>query len=111
MKKRSSIAAWTIIFIIFAVFMFSKTNQTSTIINFNQFQNDWTNNTIKSFVVEEDQMSVSGTLKNGTTYKTVVPSDRLFQFIKDHPKSPAIQETYLKPATIQCGYSICLMHY
>ncbi|HEY5589015.1 MAG TPA: ATP-dependent metallopeptidase FtsH/Yme1/Tma family protein, partial [Candidatus Paceibacterota bacterium] len=99
MKKRSSITTWIIIFIIIAVFMIPKTNQTSTIINFNQFQNDWTNNTIKSFVVEADQMSVSGTLKNGTTYKTIVPSDRLFQFIKDHPKSPDIQETYLKPAS------------
>ena len=87
MKKRSGIAAWTIIFVVVAVFMLSKTDQKSTIINFNQFQSNWTNNTIKSFVVETDQMSVSGTLKNGSTYKTIVPSARLFQFIKDHPKS------------------------
>ena len=100
MKKRSSIAVWVIVFVIIAEFMLAKTDQTSTNINFNQFQNDWTNNTIKSFVVKEDQMSVTGTLKNGTTYKTIVPSARLFQFIQDHPKSPNIQETYLKPATI-----------
>ncbi|MCB2295158.1 ATP-dependent zinc metalloprotease FtsH [Clostridium algoriphilum] len=99
MKKKSSIAVWAIIFVIIAVFMLAKTDQTSTIINFNQFQNNWTNNTIKSFVVQEDQMSVSGTLKNGTTYKTIVPSTRLFQFIKDHPKNPAVQETYLKPSS------------
>jgi cell division protease FtsH len=98
MKKRSNIAVWTIILVIIAVFMFSKTDTTSTVIDFNQFQNNWTNNTIKSFVVEDDQMSVSGTLKNGTTYETIVPSTRLFQFIKDHPKNPAIQETYLKPS-------------
>ena len=100
MKKRSGIAVWIIIFIIIAVFMIPKSNQTSTIINFNQFQTNWTNNTIKSFVVEVDQMSVTGTLKNGTSYKTVVPAARLFQFIKDNPKNPAIQETYVKPATI-----------
>ena len=100
MKKKSSIAVWAIIFVIIAVFTLSKPDQTSTIINFNQFQINWTNNTIKSFVVEDDQMSVSGTLKNGTTYKTVVPSARLFQFIKDHPKSD-VQETYLKPSGIQ----------
>ncbi|MBU3177908.1 ATP-dependent zinc metalloprotease FtsH [Clostridium estertheticum] len=100
MKKRSGIAAWTIIFVIVAVFMFSKTDQKSTIINFNQFQSNWTNNTIKSFVVETDQMSVSGTLKNGSTYKTIVPSARLFQFIKDHPKSASVEETYVKPPTI-----------
>ncbi|MBW9156900.1 ATP-dependent zinc metalloprotease FtsH [Clostridium tagluense] len=98
MKKKSSIAVWAIILAIIAVFMFSKTNQNSTIINFNQFQTNWTNNTIKSFVVEDDQMSVSGTLKNGTTYKTIVPSARLFQFIKDHPKNPPISETYLAPS-------------
>ncbi|MBU3159614.1 ATP-dependent zinc metalloprotease FtsH [Clostridium frigoris] len=100
MKKRSGIAAWTIIFVIVAVFMLSKTDQKSTIINFNQFQSNWTNNTIKSFVVQEDQMSVSGTLKNGSTYKTIVPSARLFQFINENPKSASVQETYLKPPTI-----------
>jgi len=100
MKKISGFAVWTIGFVIIAIFMFAKTDQTSTIIDFNQFQNDWTNNTIKSFVVQEDQMTVSGTLKNGTSYKTIVPSARLFQFIKDHPKSPAVQETYVKPATL-----------
>jgi len=100
MKKLSGIAVWTIVFVVIAVFMLAKTDQTSTIINFNQFQNDWTNNTIKSFVVHEDQMTVSGTLKNGSTYKTIVPTARLFQFIKDHPKTPTIQETYIKPPTI-----------
>ena len=100
MKKKSSIAVWAIIFVIIAVFMIAKPDQTSTIINFNQFQTNWTNNTIKSFVVEDDQMSVSGTLKNGTTYKTIVPSARLFQFIKDNPKNPAVQETYLAPSSM-----------
>ena len=63
-----------------AALSFFKTNQTSTIINFNEFQNDWTNKTIKSFTVQEDKMTVSGTLKNGTTYQTVVPSLLHFYF-------------------------------
>ena len=102
MKKISSTTAWVITFVIviFAALMLVRTNQTSTIINFDEFQKDWTNNTIKSFQVKEDQMSVSGTLKDGTAYETVVPSTRLFQFIQDHPKSPDVQETYQKPATI-----------
>jgi cell division protease FtsH len=102
MKKISSVAAWTIVFVmvILAALMLVRTNQTSTIINFNEFQNDWTNNTIKSFEVKDDHMSVSGTLKNGTTYETVVPSSRLFQFIQGHPKSPDVAEIYQKPATI-----------
>ncbi|WP_291633909.1 ATP-dependent zinc metalloprotease FtsH [Clostridium sp.] len=101
MKKRSNIAVWTIILVIAVLFMFPKTDQTTTIINFDQFQKNWSDNTIKSFVVEADQMSVSGTLKNGTKYKTVVPSTRLFQFVKDNPKIPAVQETYLKPSSTQ----------
>ncbi|MGH4051993.1 MAG: ATP-dependent zinc metalloprotease FtsH [Clostridium sp.] len=99
MKKMSKIAAWSIVLIIVAV-MFIKPDQTSNVINFNQFQTNWTKNTIKSFVVDEDQMSVSGTLKDGTTYTTVVPANRLFQFIEANPKSTDVQETYLKPATI-----------
>lgn len=102
MKRKSSIAALTIVFamVIISALMFFKTNQTSTNINFNQFQNDWTNNNIKSFEVQDDKMSVLGTLKDGTTYKTVVPSSRLFQFIQNHPENPDIQESYIKPATI-----------
>ncbi|MBZ9685493.1 ATP-dependent zinc metalloprotease FtsH [Clostridium estertheticum] len=106
MKKKSSIAVWAIIFVIIAVFMLAKPNQNSTIINFNQFQNDWTNNTIKSFVVQEDQMSVSGTLVDGTTYKTIVPSARLFQFINAHPKNPTIQETYVAPSSMSMWLQI-----
>src|ERR1035437_904928 len=102
MKKKSSIVTWAITFVmvIIVASMLFKTNQTSTVINFNEFQNDWTNNNVKSFTVQEDQMSVSGTLKNGTDYNTIVPSARLFQFIQDHPAGPNVQETYLKPATI-----------
>ncbi|MGV8980639.1 ATP-dependent zinc metalloprotease FtsH [Clostridium sp.] len=92
--------ALTIVFVIIAATMPLNTGKNkATIINFDQFQNDWTNNNIKSFVVLDDEMSVSGTLKNGTTYNTVVPSVRLFQFIQDHPKSPAVVETYVKPST------------
>jgi cell division protease FtsH len=102
MKKISSATAWVIVFVmvILAALMLMRTNQTSTIINFDEFQKDWINNSIKSFQVKEDQMSVSGTLRDGTMYETVVPSARLFQFMQDHPKSADVQEIYLKPATI-----------
>ncbi len=101
MKKKSNIAILGIVLIILAISVFSKPDQTSTIINFNQFQTNWTNNTVKSFVVADDQMTVSGTLKNGTSYKTIVPSTRLFQFIQDNPKGSDVQETYLEPPTSQ----------
>jgi len=102
MKKISSVATWTIVFamVTIAALMFFKTNQTSTNINFNEFKSDWTNNTIKSFRIENDKMSVSGTLKDGTGYKTVVPSARLYEFIQNNPKSEDIQESYPKPTPI-----------
>ena len=98
MKKKSNVAIWIIIFAIISILTFPKTDKTSTVISFDEFQTNWTNNTIKNFVVKDDQMSVLGTLKDGTTYKTIVPSARLFEFINDNPKSPAISETYLKPS-------------
>jgi cell division protease FtsH len=101
MKKKSNIAILAIILVIIAVSIFSKPDQTSTIIDFNEFQTNWTTNNIKSFVVEDDQLSVSGTLKNGTTYKTVVPSARLNQFLEANPKGSDVQETYLKPSDFQ----------
>ena len=102
MKKFSSATAWIIVFVlvIFAALMLVRTNENSTAINFNEFQKYWINNNIKSFEVKEDKMTVAGTLKDGTTYETVVPSERLFQFIEDHPKNGDVQEIYVKPATI-----------
>ena len=99
MKKKSGFLVWAVILVMVAVFMFPKTDQNSTVISFDQFQNNWTSNKIVSFAVKDDQLSVSGKLKDGTTFKTNVPSARLFQFIEDHPKSPAISETYLKPSS------------
>ncbi|MBC2582592.1 ATP-dependent zinc metalloprotease FtsH [Clostridium sp. DJ247] len=102
MKKFSSATAWVIVFIlvILAALMLVRTNETSTAINFNQFQKYWLDNNIKSFQVKEDRMTVVGSLKNGTQYETVVPSERLFQFIGEHPKNGDVQEVYVKPATV-----------
>lgn len=99
MKKKSGIVVWAILLVFIAVYMFPKADQSSTDISFDQFQSNWTNNTITSFAVKDDQMSVSGTLKDGSTFKTIVPSARLFKFIEDNPKNPAISETYLKPSS------------
>ncbi|MCB2291392.1 ATP-dependent zinc metalloprotease FtsH [Clostridium sp. CS001] len=99
MKKKSGIVVWAILLVFIAVYMFPKADQNSTNISFDQFQSNWTNNTITSFAVQDDQMSVSGTLKDGSTFKTIVPSARLFKFIEDNPKNPAISETYLKPSS------------
>ncbi|KZL93130.1 ATP-dependent zinc metalloprotease FtsH [Clostridium magnum] len=102
MKKFSSATAWVIVFVlvILAALMLVRTNESSTAISFNQFQKYWIDNNIKSFQVREDKMTIDGTLKDGTRYETVVPSERLFQFIGDHPKNGDVQEVYVKPATV-----------
>jgi cell division protease FtsH len=102
MKKFSSATAWVIVFVlvILAALMLARTNESSTTINFNEFQKYWIDNNIKSFQMKEDKMTVDGTLKDGTVYETIVPSERLFQFITEHPKNGDVKEVYVKPATI-----------
>ncbi|MCH3965631.1 MAG: ATP-dependent zinc metalloprotease FtsH [Clostridium sp.] len=102
MKKFSSATAWVVIFVfvILAALLLVRTNQSSTAISFNDFQKYWLNNNIQSFQLREDKMTVQGNLKNGTQYETIVPSERLFQFIGQHPKDGQVKEMYVKPATI-----------
>ncbi len=102
MKKFSSATAWVIVFVlvILAALMLVRTNENSTAINFNEFQKYWLENKVTSFEVKEDKMTVVGTLKDGQQYETVVPSERLFQFIGDHPKDGDVKEVYVKPATV-----------
>lgn len=102
MKKFSSATAWVIIFVlvILSALMLVRNSENSTAISFNEFQKYWVDNNIKSFQLREDKMTVQGDLKNGTRYETVVPSERLFQFIGDHPKNGDVKEVYVKPATV-----------
>ncbi|WP_034869229.1 ATP-dependent zinc metalloprotease FtsH [Clostridium lundense] len=99
-KKFSSATAWVIIFVfvIFSALFLARTNESATTINFNQFQKYWIGNEIKSFEVKEDKMTVVGTLKNGTQYETIVPFERLNQFISTHDKNGEVVETYVLPA-------------
>lgn len=102
MKKFSSATAWVIVFVlvILAALMLVRTNEGATAINFNEFQKNWLDNKVMSFEVREDKMTVVGTLKDGKQYETVVPSERLFQFIGEHPKDGSIKEVYVKPAAV-----------
>lgn len=101
MKKYSGITAWIIILIavIFASLFLVETGRNVNNITFNEFQKQWINNNIESFKVNEDR-TVTGTFKDGTVYETVVPAERLFQFINQYPKNGEVKEIYSKPATI-----------
>ncbi|MTK11369.1 MAG: ATP-dependent metallopeptidase FtsH/Yme1/Tma family protein [Clostridiaceae bacterium] len=102
MKKFSSATAWVIVFVlvILAALMLVRTNEGATAINFNDFQKYWLENKVTSFEVKEDKMTVVGALKDGQQYETVVPSERLFQFIGEHPKDGSVKEVYVKPAAV-----------
>lgn len=102
MKKVSSATAWVavFIFVLLAAVMLNRTTETITTLNFNDFQKNWTEQNITSFQVAEDAMTVTGTLKDGTKFETVVPSERLFQFINANPSDGTVQEIYVKPAEV-----------
>ena len=102
MKKFSSATAWVIVFVlvILAALMLVRTNEGATAISFNEFQKYWLENKVTSFEVREDKMTVVGALKDGQQYETVVPSERLFQFIGEHPKDGSVKEIYVKPAAV-----------
>ncbi|MBP1743383.1 MAG: ftsH2 [Firmicutes bacterium] len=102
MKKVSSATAWVavFIFVLLAALMLNRTTETLTALNFNDFQKNWIEKNITSFQVAEDKMTVTGTLKDGTKYETVVPSERLFQFISENPSDGSVQEIYVKPAEV-----------
>jgi cell division protease FtsH len=102
MKKFSSATAWVIVFVlvILAATLLVRTNQNTSTINFNEFQKNWIDNKVSSIEIREDKMTVDGTLKDGTNFETIVPSERLFQFIGEHPNNGSIKEVYAKPASV-----------
>lgn len=102
MKKYSSITAWIVVLIlvIFGALAIAQTGKNVTPVNFNEFQKQWISNNIVSFRVSEDKMTVTGQYKDGTNYETIVPSERLFQFINQYPKNGDVKEIYSKPTTI-----------
>jgi cell division protease FtsH len=102
MKKVSSATAWVavFIFVLLAALMLNRTTETLTTLNFNDFQKNWINKNITTFQVSEDKMTVTGTLKDGTKFETIVPSERLYQFMGEYPNDGSIQEVYTKPAEV-----------
>lgn len=101
MKKYSSITAWIIVLVlvIFGALAIVETGRNVTPINFDQFQKQWLDNKIASFKVNDDR-TVTGTYTDGSSYETVVPAERLFDFINRHPKDGEVKEIYAKPTTI-----------
>jgi cell division protease FtsH len=103
MKKFSSATAWimVLIVVILAALAISDMGKNSGEISFSKFQTHWVNNEIKSFQVGEDKMTVMGKLnKDDASYVTIVPLERLIQFMAENPKNGSVEELYVKPANI-----------
>ena len=101
MKKFSSLMVWLVVFvlIILAAVTFADTGKSGSAIPFNEFQQKWKEDKIKSFKVKDDNMTVEGKYTDNKAYVTVVPSTRLFQFIGANPKDN-IQEVYEPPTSL-----------
>lgn len=103
MKKFSSATLWIVVLIvvIFVALTVTNNSKKADVINFDEFQKNWISNNIKSFEVKDDKMTVDGVLlKDEKKYTTYVPSERLFQFIAQHPKEGSVVETYVAPQRV-----------
>jgi len=108
MKKISSSMAWIIILVMVVIiaFMLGQGGKSGKAITFNEFQKEWTADNIKSFKVKEDKMTVEGTfVKEGAAFETVVPFERLNQFISEN-KNAKVEESYAAPAKTPWWLSI-----
>jgi cell division protease FtsH len=104
-KKISSATVWIVAIILFIVVIFTLSQQgkSSNVISFNEFQKEYTQNNIKSFQMKEDKMTVDGKLSDGRAFETVVPLERLNQFLSDHPNS-AVEESYVPPTNVPAWF-------
>lgn len=94
MKKFSSTTAWVIVLIVLIITAVSLlgTNNSVTRVPFSKFKEEWVKSDIKSFQVKEDNMTVESTLNDNTKIQTIVPLERLIQFINQNEKSNVVEE-------------------
>jgi len=107
LKKLSSATVWilALIMIIALASVLMSVNKGENAITFSTFQKQWLGDNIKSITVKEDRMSVTGVYKNGTAFDTVVPGDRLDQFLQENQKDGSIvDEIYTKPASMPAWF-------
>ncbi len=102
MKKLSTTMVWVIISIFVVLMLLSVFNngKSSNEISFDVFQKKYISNQIKSFEVNDDKMTVDGTYTDGNTFETVVPMQRLLQFLGENPNKGNIKETYDAPSSL-----------
>ncbi|PJI08797.1 MULTISPECIES: ATP-dependent zinc metalloprotease FtsH [Clostridium] len=107
MKKFSSATVWIVVFVVvvFTILMLVQGGKATNTIGFDQFQKQYIENNVKSFEMKDDKMTVDGKYKDGSSFETIVPLERLNQFLADHPNNGEIGESYAAPANIPAWVS------
>ena len=100
MKKLSSATAWIMvaIMVMFTAYMLSQSGRTPTK-PFSDFTNYWNNGKVKSIEIKEESMTVDVTLTDNTQFETLVPENRLNQFLSQH-ENANVSENYVIPSKI-----------
>ncbi|MDD6769832.1 MAG: ATP-dependent zinc metalloprotease FtsH [Inconstantimicrobium porci] len=89
MKKSSTLITWIIamILIVLMATFVSKTLDTGVTIPYNDFQQKWIEDKVKSIEVKEDKLQIHGVLNDNTSFVTYAPIDTLNILMKENPKS------------------------
>ena len=89
MKKNSTLITWIVamIFIVLMATFVSKTLDTGVTIPYNDFQQKWIEDKVKSIEVREDKLQIQGVLSDNTSFVTYAPIDTLNILMKENPKS------------------------
>lgn len=89
MKKNSTLITWIVamIFIVLMATFVSKTLDTGVTIPYNDFQQKWIEDKVKSIEVREDKLQIHGVLSDNTSFVTYAPIDTLNILMKENPKS------------------------
>ncbi|MGM9972588.1 MAG: ATP-dependent zinc metalloprotease FtsH [Clostridiaceae bacterium] len=101
MKKFSSATAWilVLVMVVLAAYAIVDKGNGNNVIAFNEFQQKWLNNEVKSIAYDEENMVVEGTFTDGKAFSTNVIGERYVQFISENPNT-AVVETYVPPTSV-----------
>ncbi|MDD7795044.1 ATP-dependent zinc metalloprotease FtsH [Clostridium sp. 'White wine YQ'] len=88
MKKFSSATAWIIIsvMVMFIAFTIWESGKTKDILSYSQFKQHYQNNEVKSIRVNQDNITIEGTLNDGKVFNAYVPLETLNTLITANPK-------------------------
>ena len=101
MKKFSSATAWilVLVMVVLAAYAIVDKGNGNNVIAFNEFQQKWLNDEVKSIAFDEENMVVEGTFTDGKAFSTNVIGERYVQFISENPNI-AVVETYVPPTSV-----------